>query len=274
MNHFIIPLTAQYTPYVYRFLLDQEPWNMIPLDALIKYGLEHPLHHWSAEYKSGVLVGVLYQNHELLHFAYNKAPETTSPLYSFLHQTAPYFITHGKKELVEAIMGRLLGYNKIVLEECDFVLQSEETAKLVNQTLPIPTDLRIRQASYTDLQELLAIFKKSSIEDQIDKSLISDLIQHGRVLLAQKQGQIIGSIMKLKETPRYALLGGLFIKPEERSHGIASLLGQKMVLSCTRQGKRICFYYSDKELQRFYKKAAFTKIGQWVTYSATSKAMI
>lgn len=260
-------------PYVYRFLLVQEPWNMIPLDALLMYGLEHPSHHWSAEFKEGELVGVLYQNHELLHLSYNKSPEN-SPLYSYLHGVAPHFITHGNKELVETVMGRLSGYNKLKIEECDFVQQSDATAELVNETIYIPEVLRIRQARYADIQELLTIFRNSSIESQVDKALIFDLVQHGRVLLAQKKGEIIGSIMKLKETPNYVLLGGLFIKPEERSHGVASLLGQKMVQACIRQEKKVCFYYSDQELKRFYNKAAFISIGQWVSYSATSKAMI
>lgn len=247
---------------------------MIPLDALLKFGLEHPLHRWSAEYKAGELVGVLYQNQKLLHLAYKKAPQITLPLYSYLQRAVPHFITHGKKEVVEAIMDRLSGYNILKLEESDFVQQSEETAKLVSQTLPIPSELRIRQANYTDLKEMLIIYKNSSIEDQVDKALIFDLIEQGRVLLALKKNKIIGSIMTLKKTPHYAMLGGLFIKNEERSHGIASLLGQKMVQTCIRQGKKVCFYYSDQELQRFYRKAAFTSIGQWVSYSATSKAII
>jgi GNAT superfamily N-acetyltransferase len=269
----MIPLAPPSDYDVYRLLVQQEPWHMIPLDALLLYGLEHPEHQWYGEYKNGQLVGVLYQHGQLLHFAYHQVPENGSPLYPFIRRYIPYFITHGKKDKVDGIMRNLNEYQITLQEECEFIQQTSQTRKLISQSLFQPDNLRLCQAYPSDFNEMIILFRGSTIENQVDRALIFELIGLQRVTVARKNGRMVGTVMKLKETPCYVLLGGLFVHPQERGHGTASLLGQKMIQDCLHQGKKVCFYYSDPELQRFYRKAAFAGIGQWVSYSATSKAI-
>jgi GNAT superfamily N-acetyltransferase len=273
----MIPLSSAFYDQIYRHLVQEEPWHIIPLDALFCYGFEHPQHHWYGEMMDGRLIGVLYQHGQLMHFAYHRVPNKYSPLYPFIRKYIPHFITHGKKDVVDPIIKNVNKYGDfqvMLQEESEFIQQTPQTEKIVTESLFQPADVQLRLAVSSDFNEMLALFQGSNIESQVDRPLIFELIQHQRVMIAKKYGRIVGTIMRLKESPHYVLLGGLYVQAEERGNGIASLLGQNMIQNCLHHGKKVCFYYSDQELQGFYSKAAFSSIGKWVSYSVNSKAMI
>jgi GNAT superfamily N-acetyltransferase len=271
LSHFIIPLSYEFHDQIYRHLVQDEAWHIIPLDALVHYGLEHPKHRWYGEMLDGQLIGILYQHGQLVHFAYHRAPHKYSPLYSFIQTYIPHFITHGKRNTLDPIIRNINergGYQATLQDKSEYIQQTPETENAVNELLYQPASVQLCLAIYRDLNEMLALFQGSKIESQVDRSLIIELIQRKRVIIAKKYGRIVGTIMRLKESPHFVLLGGLYVLAEERGNGIAGLLGQKMIQNCLYHGKKACFYYSDPELQRFYSKAAFSSIGNWVSYSA------
>jgi hypothetical protein len=271
LKHFIFPLSYEFHDLIYRHLVQDEPWHIIPLDALFYYGLDHPQHHWYGEMLDGQLIGILYQHGQLLHFAYHRSPHKHSPLYSFIQTYIPNFITHGKRDTVDPIIRNIhdrAGYQATLQDISEYIQQTPETKRAVNEFIYQPASVQLRLASHPDLNEMLSLFHGSKIESQVDHSLIYELVKRQRVIIAQKNGRIVGTIMKLKESPHYVLLGGLYVQAEERGNGIAGLLGQKMIQNCLYSGKKVCFYYSELELQPFYSKAAFSSMGKWVSYSA------
>jgi predicted N-acetyltransferase YhbS len=276
VNGYIIPLNRQYQPIVKSVLENQEPWNMIAFEAFLTHGLENPQHLWFGEFYNNELVGIIYSHKKLLDFIYIKPPYRHSPLIPFIHRYFPSFITHGKKAIVEPILQSLSYtglYDVHLHEKCDFVCESNQTEKVLQENLNWPSGIQIRTAFHDELTQLLQLFKGSDIEKQIDPSLITDLVHQKRMIIAQKNQRIIGSIMKLKETLEYSLIGGLFVHRIERNQGLATLLGQFMIQDCFKQGKKVCFYYSDADLKSFYKKGAFISIGEWVSYSTSKKVM-
>jgi predicted GNAT family acetyltransferase len=271
LRHYIIPLGNEFHNHISRYLIQDEPWHIIPLDALLHYGLEHPQHRWYGEMVNGQLIGILYQHGQLLHFAYHRVPLKDSPLYSFIQTYIPHFITHGKKDMVDPIIKNIhemAGYQITLQDTSEYIQQTPETKRVVEEFIYQPESVQLRLARHPDLNEMLTLFRGSKIESQVDRSLIYELIQRQRVIIAQKFGRIVGTIMKLKESPHYVLLGGLYVQATERENGIAGLLGKKMIQHCIYSGKKVCFYYSEPELKRFYSKAAFLSIGKWVSYSA------
>jgi hypothetical protein len=277
VNGYIIPLTRQYQPIINSVLENQEPWNMIAFEAFLTYGLGNPQHLWFGEFHNNELVGIIYSHKKLLDFIYNKPPSQHSPLIPFLQRYFPSFITHGKRVIVEPILqsASYSGLYDVQLhEKCDFVCESSQTEKSLQENLNWPTGIQVRPVFKYELKQLFQLFNGSDIEKQIDPSLITELVHQKRIVIAQKNQRIIGSIMKLKETLEYSLIGGLFVHRNERNQGLATLLGQFMIRDCFKHGKKVCFYYSDADLRSFYKKGAFTSIGEWVSYSATSKKVM
>mgnify|MGYP001167312952 CR=1 FL=1 len=272
MTNHLLTLHQPSFPMVWEFLNKRDPWHMIALDALWLYGLNHPEHRWFAELRSGRLQGVIYVHGQLVHFAYDEAPDRHSPLYDFLNRHLPQFTTFGKKEIVEPIVKRLPFHRLTHAEKSWFLRQSSETRKRLNRRVHWPKAVDLRDGRPEDLYALLDMFTGSEFETEIDSRYIHFLLQQRRILVAEYRGSIVGAIMCLKETPRYVLLGNLFVHPQTRNKGIATLLGQQMMLKCMQQGKKVCFFYSKPELKDFYTKAAFQPLGAWVHYSVTSKA--
>jgi hypothetical protein len=247
---------------------------MIPLEALVQFGMTQPEHRWFGEFSKNKLVGFIYQHKQLIHFGYKHVPSIHSPIYGFIQSVMPSFITHGKKELIEPIIACFKAKDIQSYEESVYVQQTKETIRAIQVELPKPKGLRIRFADRSDIPNLLYMFQGSAVNDQVDTTLVSSLVVRKGVLLVESNNRLIGSLMRLKESPNYWLLGGLYITPTERYQGLASLLGQYMVKEAHRHNKQVCFYYSNPELKEFYNKAELKSIGTWVSYSLNSKPMI
>lgn len=264
--------TADYRT-IYSFLDRYDPWHIIALEALIKGGLQHPEQHWFAETIAGKLCGILFAQQYNLHFAYDTVPSVHSPVYAFMEQFYPKFYTHGSEAIVTPIMQRLK-HQHTCIEKSQLVVQTNATLQRIQQTLPKPKGIKMCLATLYDHSLIKGLFAASEVEQQVDHCLVKKLISAKRVLLAVRSDELLGVIMCLKETQRYALLGNLYVKPKERGKLIASLLGQHMVSTYVRRGKTVCFYYSNPQLASFYNQAAFQPIGSWVHYSATSNIVI
>lgn len=268
MNSYILPLNKQHRTQVFHFLQSQDPWHIIPLDALLLYNMNHPNHHWFAEIRDGKIRGVIFRDRGLLHFAYPQAPEPASPLYLFIKNNYSTFITHGKKEILEPLITHLLERSSPPYEESVFVKQSVQTERLALKKLEIPTQVAIRLAQPMDMREISVLFHGSSVERELDSDLVTELIHLQRVLVAEKQGKLVGTIMRLKESSAYSLLGGLFVASEVCHQGIARLLGQYMIINALQRRKNVCFYYKEnQELSDFYHQGQFIPMGKWRTYS-------
>lgn len=265
----IIPLQACQYRQIYRLLSEQEPWSIIAFDALLEHGLNHPEHRWFQEVNQGQVKGIIYYHDQLVHIYYPTLPRR-SGIAPFLARHLPRFVIHGEPNQLNWLRDQLQQYELISSDQSAFLTQSELTPLLINRSLTVPPGLRLRLASPDDEIGLLALFAGSEAEPELDHHLLQDLLSKARVLVADYRGELIGTVMCLKESPRYALLGGLFVSPKARSQGVATLLGQRMVLAVNQRGKQVCFYYRQPALTTFYQRAAFRSIGQWQRYSFTS----
>ncbi|MDQ0340329.1 GNAT superfamily N-acetyltransferase [Caldalkalibacillus uzonensis] len=269
MSSAIVPLDNRHYHAVYTLLSHQEPWSIIAFDALLQYGLNHPDHRWFREVHNGRTKGIIYLHDQLLQVCYPSLPQR-SGLGMFLRRYVPHFIIHGQQQQLAWLKKQLAHYDTRCLDKSLFVVQSELTPALINQPLPVPEDIRLRLAVTADYVSLMSLYSGSEVEQQVDGQLLWQAIMQGRVIVAE-QKQLVGTVMCLKESPRYVLLGGLYVTPRARSQGIASLLGQRLVQMVLRKGKQVCFYYHDSTLSPFYQRAAFQPLGDWHSYSFTSK---
>jgi len=267
LNHYIIPLHSHYQSGILHLLNKEDPWHIIAYDGLLQYGLNHHEHQWFGEFINNRMVGAIYHHQGLLHFVYPNAPDQdSSPIYSFVSKYFPSFITHGKKDIVLPIIENLKNYKKKLNEECEFVQETPKTKEALQLQIPWPSGLRIRLARAADWSSLMQLFKNSTFEEQVDPSLVLDSIKKSRVYIAEKDGQVIGSIMILKESMSHSLIGGLYVDAQFRKLGIASHLAQFIIREHQRRRKKLCFYYSDSTLQDFYKKGFCTSLGKWISY--------
>lgn len=273
MSRMILPLNGLFQPEVIKhFIKQEEPWHLIAYEAYLTFGTSNHEHEWFAELHHHQIKGLIYHHRQLLHFVYPVAPEHDSPLYSFLQQRFPYFISHGKKEIVEAIVSRLQG-RVTKVEEAQFAIQTPQTEQVVQDIQEVPPQYRVRFSSFLDYPLLIQFLKNSSVHRHIDESLISSLCVKHRILLVEEgkdnrnHSRIVGCIMSLKESPVYRLLGGLYVRESERKKGIATLLGYVMLKDTMKRKKKACFYFSDSDLTEFYGRAYCQIIGRWVTYT-------
>lgn len=260
---------------VFQALKQEEYWNIIPLEALLNYGVGYPSSHdWFGEFENGRLIGIIYHHAQLLHFIYDKPPQPTSPLYRFITNHYPRFVTHGKKELIEPLLANLIQSKVVLQDQSVLYLQSSATEEKMMRIKADLPDLTMRIGSHRDYTALLAMYHNTEVHSEIDVPLISNLLKQKRIIVAEKNDQLIGSAMILKEGLAYSLLGGLFVLEKERSQGIATSLGIYIIEEVLKKNKRVCFYFNDPALKEFYQRGAFIEVGEWLSYSVTSNEII
>lgn len=268
MTSFILRLDRHHLKHVYQFLEAQEPWSIIALDALLLYQFNHPFQHWFAEVKDGVLQGIIFQDNELLHFVYPETPSESSPLYPFIKSRLPLFRTYGQKELLISLLSCLLGRRVQPTEESIFVKQSSWTKTLLDRPIRSIPQLVIRWARTAEENNIFQLFEHSEVAAEFDRELVHELIWLNRVLVAEVDGELVGTVMSLKESLHFALLGGLYVVPSMREQRIAQVLGQSMMKQVIHSGKTVCFYYKEEEqLHHIYQKGLFNRVGTWASFS-------
>ncbi|GAA0382822.1 GNAT family N-acetyltransferase [Bacillus horti] len=286
MQSTIIKLNDSYYTQALLLLKEEELWNLIPYDAFLRYGLQHPEHEWFGEVEQGSLVRLLYKTKQLIHLVSPK-PFHLSRLSTLIRSSKAPIIMHGKKETVEGFLFGMRNRRLKKMDDALFVQQSVHTSRII-RSVPIDAknSVHLRPAEEKDYLNILELYKKSDIDHLVDPVLIQQLIQLKKVKIAEKinhyghnssfdtrsNPKLLGTLMCLKESKRYVLLGGLLVHPEYRHHGIASKLGRDVILDANSRGKKICFYYNDKSLKRFYEKIELEPLGRWVSYVITSKA--
>lgn len=254
---------------LYQLLTDHEPWSVLPFDALLRYGFDHPYHRWFAEVDRGRLIGIIYAYHQLLFVLYPALPAHTQ-LDWFLSRFFPQFTLCGSRQQLNWAKRHLYSFRSTPLDQSRFVVQSDQTIKLLQTPPPQLKGVTIRPAVKDDFHALLDLYRGTEVEHEVDQYLIWDLLRFNQVIIAERE-KPIGSAMLLKESPRYCLLGGLFVDPRYRKRGIASALGFTLLKRVLNKGKQACFYYRDPAMAPFYQRGGFRAIGNWHTYAFTSK---
>lgn len=286
----IVTLHQQHVMEIKRFLLKDELWNMIALDALQTYGINHPFHEWYAELDQGRIRGVIFRNQAMVQFAYPKVPPRTSALYEWFNGSMPTsFITHGKNEVVGQILKRFNGTIKRV-ERARLFRQSAESVKAIKAVSKhverkldrVKHELSVSKATYAEVRALVELLQRSEVNHLTDPKWIEELVRFHRVYVARlpqasvqwPTSQVIGTIMELKKSPSYVMLGGLYVHPTYRSQGIAKWLCYQALMDIIKRKKRACFYYSNQTLTHFYAQARFVSVGEWGSYIFTSNETI
>lgn len=296
----MVRLTNRSASEVARILTQNEIWNLIPYDSFIRYGLGHPQHQWFGEIRNGELIRAVYLHHQLVHLISNDTPPLHSPIYRLLQRQKSKFIIHGPKELLALFLQGLTQYHAEKMEDAQYVRQmtkvqhSNLKKRRNSRYLSLSTQgklaqLTIRVAQKDDFNNIMKLYQNSSVSTLADPNLIQQLVQNQKVLVVSKSSSvsanstskeskepknILGTLMFLKESPRYVLLGGLYVAPEYRKLGVASVLAQRAIKEVNSEGRSICFYFNDPKLKKFYNKIALKRVGQWATYVVTSKAQI
>lgn len=300
MRTFILRLTNRSASEAARLLNQNEIWNLIPYDSFIRYGLGHPEHQWFGEIQDGELVRAVYIHHQLVHLISSDVPPIQSPIYRLLQRQKSKFIIHGPKELLDPFLQGFTQYHAQKMEDAQYVRQitkvqiSKLKERRNSKKLFLPAkgklaQLTIRIAQEQDFNNIMSLYQNSSVSSLADPHLIQQLVRHQKVLVVSKNhlssansvskelmkpGSICGTLMYLKESPRYMLLGGLYVSPEYRKLGIASALALRAIKEVNSKGQSICFYFNDPKLKKFYSQIALKRVGQWATYVVTSKAQI
>lgn len=274
MTSTIVRLRKKDSAIVEQLLSMTEPWSVIAYDAFMSYGLSHPKHAWYAEVHKQRVVGLIYMYEQSIHFVYPQPPIEQSSLYPFVLST-PFrtFSTYGHEAIITPIIKQLLTLKTdatITKQSLStLMVETAQTKINIDTRIHVPKGINLRHGALADYEAIIQLFKGSEVQQQIDAHLINELITRNRIVVACYEKKIIGTIMCLKESKRYALLGGLFVYPSKRSLGIATLLGQKMVRHYQQNNRRVCFYYDDPALKKFYARAAFKPAGHWIHVDVT-----
>jgi len=242
MTPSIVPLGPVHYPEVYQLLANDEPWSIIPFDALLNDGIGHPKHRWFGEMENNRSQGVIYQYDRMLYVTYHPFAHH-SQLDRFLQRYINQFFISGPSSTLNWLMKQLPSFDAALLDRSRFVVQSKRTAQLLHLSLSPPAHLSIRLATQNDYASLLSLFQGTEVEHEVDPLLLWQLLQTGSVMVAERN-QLVGSVMRLKESPCYTLLGGLFVHPAYRNQGIATFMGQHMLKQVITQGKKSMFLLS------------------------------
>lgn len=279
MNNLIVPAYNQHIPKMLNLLNQKEEWHILALDSLSNQTIKLKQNQWfiDVDAQTQKIQGVLYRENGLIHIGYNQLPYNPTALYTWLLKNGP-FVTHGHDQLLRPLLGRLAetGLCDVrCIDRAYYLKQTPQTEQIIQQSaIDIPKHIKIRLAEEQHLPELKRLYQATSVEHLIDLNLIKQLVKRRRILLALVNNQVAGTIMILKESNHYALLGGLFVADSFRKKGIATMLAFYLLKRLLKGNKKICFYYHDKALQQFYSKGAFRLLGYWSSYQITSKRVI
>lgn len=266
----IARLGAGHDGAVLPFLIQDEPWSVIPFDAFLRYGMGHPEHLWFGEWEGGRLRGIIY-GHKRFVYVYYPSNPLRSGLNDFLSSHYPRFSFSGQPTRAAWLIRQLPSYYAHHVDRSAFVQQSPLTFQRLQGYGKMKGEkVQVRTADRHDFGSLLNLYKDSEVAHEVDPAFLKQLLEDRRVLVAER-GELVGSVMLLKESWRYALLGGLFVAPPYRNLGVAAQLGRAIMMLVRDRGKKACFYYRLPTLTSFYEKGAFLPLGLWDEIHFTSK---
>lgn len=126
--------------------------------------------------------------------------------------------------------------------------------------------LKIRNYKSTDYKELAENLKEAGLFDEIwdSEENVSGMIKSNpeSVLVAEKDGKVVGSVFLVNQGPKLLYLFRLVVKKEYRGKGIATKLIEKAEGIAKKNGARELGMYvdsSNQELHKFYGKRSFKK---------------
>jgi predicted N-acetyltransferase YhbS len=137
--------------------------------------------------------------------------------------------------------------------------------------VPQPSNIRIRLATHEDIPTVVAIVNRAFqvesfflMHDRTDVENVTEMFEKGAYLLAEREGQILGSVYFEKRGER-AYFGMLSVEPEIKGQGLGRVLIDAVEDHARKQGcvaMDITVVNLRTELPPFYRRFGYEITGE------------
>ncbi|GMO45372.1 MAG: hypothetical protein Ta2G_00220 [Termitinemataceae bacterium] len=238
-------------------------------------------HAWVLSCGGDAAAAMLLHSQRTLFPVFNGISEVHTP--SFLLRALgniELYAIQGLREDTEIVEKMLLPIGYKVREYRDFHLMMYDTMsvkKPVQHKVPSKYNLVFRKAVPEDEEKIMSLqelYEKEEVKlagEEFNKRAcrynLSRILKKENIMLSIIDGHIVGKINTNAASFSCVQIGGVFVHPKFRNHGIASAMTEAFVKTLQGKGNKITLYVRKSNLSAYscYKKCGFRKIADYRT---------
>lgn len=175
--------------------------------------------------------------------------------------------TMGRTDLVDALLARCVHHRVSRREEHYLAALPEGRAGVPR--VPAPAGAFVRRAMPSDVSALTRLYLRSDgfedLEEEQVRRTMSSRVRAMRTYVAEAGGALVAACSTSAETPRAAMIGGVWTAPAARNRGYSTAVVAALSRELAEQGRRPYLFYliDNAPAARVYAKVGFQTIGRW-----------
>jgi len=239
-----------------RALLARDPlYNFFMIGDLEMLGLGAPgLSFWGQFSLEGELIGAAMRYR--VNWCFYASDDCDPRLLARLVDDYPEsHAINGHPDQVNPIVARLERYTVRELHTSYYCRLRLDT------TSPAPA-WPTRRATAADVDALVKLYATAGLMRR-DADGLRRTLDKGRIVVTEKDGWIVSSVMTIVETSTAAMIGGVFTPEPWRNRGYASAAMIHLCAELIAKGKQPRLFYDDPAAGTIYRRLGFEDIGPW-----------
>ena len=235
-------------------------------------------HVWQLPKRDGEISAILIHSRRILFPVFGGNLRIPGPrfLSRFLGKV-PIHAVQGLREDAEILEGLMHKQGYIAAEKIDYHLMSLDNAPEAARAgpaglklrSPLPEDeenLFTLQSAY-EQEEVLSV--KSVFNPAVSRLNLQQLLSREQVLLAELNGQVVGKINTSAQSFTRYQIGGVYVRPDCRGHGIGVKMTTTFAKSLLAQGMGLTLFVKKRNAAacKLYRRAGFSALADYrITY--------
>ena len=127
---------------------------------------------------------------------------------------------------------------------------------------PPPMGATIRRANLADLPQLIDLYSNAEHMTR-SPAAVERPLRDTRIWLAEWQKQILSVALTNAESKNFAMIGGVFTRPNARGYGLSQAVCSALCAELLSNRRQPILYWETPEAGRVYRKLGFKPIGSW-----------
>ncbi|MCL2092867.1 MAG: GNAT family N-acetyltransferase [Treponema sp.] len=233
-------------------------------------------HTWFLNNPEGGIRALLLHTGQSLFPVFNKSSDIPSPrfLNRFLGKV-PIHAIQALKEDAEVLETLMEAQGYYAAERINYDLMNLEASPSQRALEAGPPELIIRSPVREDERALYELHSAYEIEEVLPQGAVhspassqhnlSRILSGQRILVAELEGRLVGKINTNAQSQNYFQIGGVYVRPDLRSRGIATRMCAVFLQTLMTTGRSISLFVKKRNTpaRMVYEKIGFSILGDY-----------